>query len=40
MFFNINKVKDILQSHMENVVNMPVKLTVNIESGKTWYEAK
>lgn len=33
-------VKEILKSGMENVVDLSVKLTVNIESGSTWYEAK
>jgi len=33
-------VKEILKENMENVVDLPVKLTVNIECGKTWYEAK
>ena len=33
-------VKEILKENMENVVDLPVKLTVNIESGKTWYDAK
>ena len=33
-------VKDILKIGMENIVDLAVKLTVNIEYGKTWYEAK
>ena len=33
-------VKEILKSGMENIAELSVKLTVNIESGKTWYEAK
>lgn len=33
-------VKQILKDNMENVVDLSVKLTVNIESGKTWYDAK
>jgi len=33
-------VKDILKENMENVVDLPVKLTVNIECGKSWYDAK
>lgn len=33
-------VKDILKKNMEEVVDLKVKLTVNIESGKTWYDAK
>ncbi len=33
-------VKDILKNGMENIADLSVKLTVNIESGKTWYEAK
>lgn len=33
-------VKEILKTGMENVVDLSVKLLVNIESGKTWYDAK
>ena len=33
-------VKEILQNCMENVVDLPVKLSVNLESGKNWFEAK
>ena len=33
-------VKEILKENMENVVDLPVKLLVNIESGKSWYDAK
>lgn len=33
-------VKVLLKNGMENVVDLAVKLTVNIESGKTWYDAK
>ena len=33
-------VKQILKDNMENVVDLSVKLTVNIECGKTWYDAK
>lgn len=36
----LDEVKEILKNGMENVVNFDVKLTVNIESGKTWYDAK
>lgn len=36
----LDMVKDILKNEMENVVDLSVKLTVNIECGKTWYEAK
>ena len=36
----VEAVKRILQEEMENVVPLKVKLTVNIESGKTWKEAK
>ena len=36
----LDKVKEILKSGMENVVDLSVKLLVNIESGKTWYDAK
>ena len=33
-------VQRLLKNGMENVVDLAVKLTVNIESGKTWYDAK
>lgn len=33
-------VKELLQKNMENVVDLAVKLTVNIEVGKSWYDAK
>ena len=33
-------VKKLLKDGMESVVNLSVKLTVNVESGKTWYDAK
>ena len=33
-------VKDILGRNMENVVDLSVKLSVNIECGKTWFDAK
>ena len=33
-------VKDILRRNMENVVDLSVKLSVNIECGKTWFDAK
>ena len=36
----LEEVKNILQVGMENVVDLNVALTVNIESGKTWYDAK
>lgn len=36
----LDKVINILKENMENVVNLKVKLTVNIEYGKTWYDAK
>lgn len=36
----LDEVKEILKLGMENVTEMDVKLTVNIESGKTWYDAK
>ena len=36
----IDIVKSILKEFMENVINTKVKLTVNIEQGPTWYEAK
>lgn len=36
----IEKVKQILSSCMENVAQLKVPLIVNIESGKTWFDAK
>ena len=36
----LDKVKEILKTGMEGVVDMQVPLIVNIESGDTWYEAK
>lgn len=36
----LEEVTKILKENMENVVDLKVKLTVNIESGKTWYDAK
>lgn len=36
----LDMVKDILKNEMENVVSLQVKLLVNIECGKTWYDAK
>ncbi len=36
----LDTVKQILKETMENVVNLDVKLTVNVEAGKTWYDAK
>lgn len=36
----LEQVQQILRNEMENVVNLDVKLLVNISSGKTWYEAK
>lgn len=36
----LSEVKEILKNCMENVVDLAVKLTVNIEVGKTWYDAK
>jgi len=36
----LEEVKKILKNGMENVVKLKVSLTVNIESGKTWYDAK
>ncbi len=40
---NVNcadKAKEILQREMENAVKLSVPLTVEIQSGKTWYECK
>ena len=36
----LEEVQKIVKSGMEEVVDLKVKLTVNIESGKTWYDAK
>ena len=36
----LEDVKNILKETMENIVNLDVKLTVNVEAGKTWYDAK
>ncbi len=36
----LDDVKELLKSGMEKVVDLRVKLTVNIEYGKTWYDAK
>ncbi len=36
----LEMVKEILKYNMENVVDLGVKLSVNIECGKTWYDAK
>lgn len=36
----LEDVKEILQRNMESVVDLQVKLLVNISSGKTWYDAK
>lgn len=36
----LEDVKDILKRNMESVVDLQVKLLVNISSGKTWYDAK
>jgi len=36
----LDEVKTILKEGMESVVDLSVKLTVNIEHGKTWYDAK
>ena len=40
---NVNcaeQAKEILQREMENAVNLSVPLTVEIQSGKTWFECK
>ena len=36
----LDKVRQILSSCMENVIKLNVPLVVNIESGKTWFDAK
>ncbi|MBO4429097.1 MAG: DNA polymerase I, partial [Clostridia bacterium] len=34
------KVREMLKKEMENAVSLPVPLTVEISTGKTWYDAK
>lgn len=36
----LEQVKDIMKSSMENVVNLKVKLNVDLNTGKSWYDAK
>ena len=36
----LDAIDKILKDCMENVVDLPVKLSINIESGKNWFEAK
>ncbi len=36
----VDEVKNILKSCMENVANLTVPLTVNITNGKTWFDAQ
>ena len=36
----LEKVTTILKEEMENVVDLKVKLEVNVSYGKDWYEAK
>ncbi len=36
----LNQVKSILKTCMENVVDLQVKLSVNVECGHNWYDAK
>jgi len=36
----MEKARDILKREMENAVNLSVPLTVEVQSGKTWYECK
>ncbi len=36
----IDEIKNILKTEMENVVKLAVPLTVDVSSGKSWYEAK
>ncbi len=36
----LEEVKKVLVSGMESVVDLKVKLTVNVECGRTWFEAK
>ena len=35
-----DEVAKILKSEMENAVSLKVKLTADVQTGKTWYEAK
>lgn len=35
----LEQVKELVITSMENVVNLPVKLNVNVEYGKNWFEA-
>ena len=36
----IEEVKDILKESMENAANLLVPLSVEVEEGKNWYQAK
>jgi DNA polymerase-1 len=36
----LEEVKKTLKDVMENIVDLEVKLTINISSGNTWYDAK
>lgn len=36
----VDKVKEIMKTCMENVVNLKVKLDVDLNTGKSWYDAK
>ena len=36
----VNQVKKLLKEEMENALSLKVPLTVNIETGKSWYECK
>lgn len=37
---NLKKLKKIVVDEMENAIKLSVGLDVDINSGKTWYEAK
>ena len=34
------KVAELLKTEMENVITLPVKLTAEVSTGKTWFDAK
>ena len=34
------EVSELLKTEMENVITLPVKLTAEVGTGKTWFDAK
>ena len=36
----VEKIQQILKEVMENIINLSVKLVVNVETGDNWYDAK